>query len=94
MKEKTYKHSHVSGYSNDLYFHDDKLTIEIDEKWHSDRNIEFEIKRQEATEQEHSCELIRIWPDKGDFDIFKAINEIFRHTKKSFYQLTEKTLVN
>ena len=62
-----------------LYFHDYKLAIEIDENGQSDRNIEFEIKRQKAVEQEIGCKLIRIDPDKEDFNIFRAISEIFRH---------------
>ena len=29
------------------------------------------------------CKFIRIDADKEDFDILRAINEIFRHTKQS-----------
>ena len=32
----------------DLYFHDYKLAIEVDEKGHEDRNIDHEIKIQKA----------------------------------------------
>ena len=32
----------VLGYRIDLYFHDYKLAIEIDEDGHSDRNIDYE----------------------------------------------------
>ena len=53
-----------------MYFHDYKLTIEIDENGPSDRNIDYEIKRQKAIEQELACKFIRIDPDKEDFDIF------------------------
>ena len=66
------------GYRIDLYFHDYKLAIEIDENGHSNRNIDYEIKRQKATEQELSCEFIITDPDKEDFGISKAINETFR----------------
>ena len=38
----------VLGYRIDLYFHDYKLAIEIDENGHSNRNIDYEIKRQKA----------------------------------------------
>ena len=34
-----------SGYRTDLCFHDHKLATEIDENGHSDRNIDFEIKK-------------------------------------------------
>ena len=33
----------VSGYKIDLYFHDYRLAIEIDEKGHKDRNTNDEI---------------------------------------------------
>ena len=72
-----------------LYFHDYKLTLVIDENRHSDRNIDYEIK-QKAIKQELSCKFIRINPDKEDIDIFRAINEIFRHIK----QLTKRTLAS
>ena len=67
----------------DLYFHDYKLAIEIDENGHSDRNIDYEIKRQKSIEQELGCKFIRFDSDKEEFDIFRAINEIFRNIKQS-----------
>ena len=54
--------------------------MEIDENGNSDRNIDREIKRQKAIEQEFSCKFIRIDPDKEDFE---TANEIFRHIKQS-----------
>ena len=80
----------VLGYRIDLYFHDYKLTIKIDENRHSDRNIDYKIKRQEAIEQKVGCNFIRTDPDNEDFDIFRTINEIFRNTKQS----TKTTLIN
>ena len=41
----------VLKYRIELYFHDCKLAIEINGNGHSNRNIDFEIKRQKATEQ-------------------------------------------
>ena len=73
----------VLSHRIDLNFHDYKLIIEIDENGHSGRNIDYEIKRQKAIEQELGCKFIRIDPDKEDFGIFGAINEIFRHIKQS-----------
>ena len=70
------------GYKIDLYFHDYKLAIEVDEKGHKDRNIEHEIKRQKTLEKERSSEFIRINLDEKSFNIFKAKNELFRHQKK------------
>ena len=36
----------VLRYRIELYFHDYKLAIEVDEKGHEDRNIDHEIKKQ------------------------------------------------
>ena len=77
----------VFSYSIELYFHDYKLAIEIDENGHSDRNIDYEIKRQKVIEQELGCKFVRIDPDKEDFDIFKTVREIFRHVKQSTKKL-------
>ena len=79
----------VLNYRIDLYFHDYKLAIKTDENGHSNKNIDYKIKRQKAIEQVLSCKFIRIDPDKEDYDIFRAINEIFRHNKQS----TKKTLI-
>ena len=57
----------VLDYSIDLYFHDYKLAIEIDENGHSDRNMFYEIKVQKEIEQELGCKFIRIDPDKKGF---------------------------
>ena len=54
----------VLGYKIDLYFHDHKLSIEIDKNGHGERNVDYEIKRQKAVEEELGCGFIRIDPDK------------------------------
>ena len=76
----------------DLYFHDYKLSIEIDKNGPSDTNIDCEIKRQKSTEKELGCNFIRIVPEKEYFDIFsfRATNEIFTDIKQS----TKKPLIN
>ena len=73
----------VLSYRIDLYFHKYKLAIEVDELGHNDRNIDYEIQRQQALERELNCVFIRINPDAVDFNIFKEINKIHRHIKKS-----------
>ena len=82
--------NNVLSYRTDLYFHDYKLTIEIDENRYSNRNIDYKIKRQKVLEQKLGCKFIRINPEKKEFDISRAINEIFRQNKQS----TKKTLIN
>ena len=47
-------------------------------------------KKKKAAQQELGWEFIRIDPDKKAFDIFKVINEIFRHIKKSTNQICKK----
>ena len=39
---------YVLGYRIDLYFHDYKLAIEIDENGHNGRNIDYEIKKRKG----------------------------------------------
>ena len=49
------------------------MTISSHENGHRNRSIDYEIKNQEAVDQELSCKFIRIDPDKEDFDIFGTI---------------------
>ena len=72
----------VIDYRIDLYFHKHKLSIEVDELGHADRNLYNEIERQKALERELNCVFIRINPDEKDSNIFKEINKIYRHIKK------------
>ena len=53
----------ILGCRVDLYFHDYNLAIEVDKFGHSDRNIDYEIKRQNAIEKELGCTFNRINPD-------------------------------
>ena len=79
LKEKICKHNSVLGYRIDLYFHEYKLAIEVDELGHADRNINNEIERQRALERELNCAFIRINPDEPDFNILSEIHKIHRH---------------
>ena len=80
----------VLNYRIDLYFHKYKLVIEIDELGHNDINIDYEIQRQIALERELNCVFIRVNPDAVDFNIFREINKIHRHIKKS----SKKSLID
>ena len=71
------------GYRIDLYFHKHKLAIEVDELGHADRSLSNEIERQKTLEKELDCVFITINPDGKNFTIFKEINKIHRHIKKS-----------
>ena len=81
----------VLGYRTDLYFHKHKLAIEVDDLWYADKNLSKEIERQKALEKQLDCVFIRVNPDERNFNIFKEINKIHRHIKKSKQILTEKT---
>ena len=78
----------VLGYRIDLYFLKYKFAIEVDELGHADRNLSNETERQKALEKELDCLVIKINPDGKNFNIFKEINKIHRHIKKS----TKKSL--
>ena len=91
MKEKICKHNIMFlSYSIDFYFHDYKLAIEIDENGHSDRSIDYEIKRQKVIKQELGCKFIRIDPDKKTL-IFLELSMKYLDTLNN--QL-KKTLIN
>ena len=75
------------SYKIDLYSHDYKLAIEIDEDGHSNRNVDYKLNRQRAIEQELGCKFIRIDPDKEDFENFRTVSEKFRPIKQSTKKL-------
>ena len=75
-------HSNVLSYRIDLYFHDYKLAIQIDEDEHNAKNIDQEIQRQKAIVKELCCQFIRINPNDKCFNIFEFINKINRHIEK------------
>ena len=80
----------VLGYGIDLYFHEHKLAIEVDELRHADRNLSDEIQRQKVLEKELECVFIGNNPDEENFNIFKEINKTRRQVKK----LTKKSLID
>ena len=60
----------VIGYRTDLYFHEHKLAIEVDELGHADRNLSNEIERQKALEKELDSVFIRTDPEaKKSIDV-------------------------
>ena len=51
----------------DIYFTKYCLAVEIDEKGHTDRDLIFEQKRQEALEKKLNCTFIRINTSRENF---------------------------
>ena len=45
--------------------------------------IKMDTATEKAIEQKVDSNFVRIHPDKEDFDIFRTINQIFRHIKQS-----------
>ena len=86
----------VLGYRTDLYFHKNKLAIEVDELGHNDRSADHEIQKQRALERELNCVFIRINPDVADFDICKEINQsnINQSIIKQTEQKTKESLID
>ena len=52
----------------DIYFTEYSLAVEIDEKGHTDRDLKFEEKRQEALEKKLNCTFIRINTSKENYN--------------------------
>ena len=68
------------NYKIELYFHEYKLAVKIDENNHQGKNENYEKQRQKEIENKLSCVFNRINPDKQNFNISRAENEIFRLT--------------
>ena len=64
------------NYVIDLVFPVHKLGIEIDENWHIDRSKIKEKKREQTIKEETGFHIIRINPDKENFDIDNEIGKI------------------
>ena len=86
----------VSKYYIDLVFPEHKLGVEIDENGHTERCKTKEWERKEVIENA-GFKVIRINPDKEDFDIFDGISEIqdfiYESCKKLTKELNKKSLV-
>ena len=57
----------------DIFFTKYCLAVEIDEKGHTDRDLTFEQKRQEALEKKLDCTFIRINTSKENFVNLKTM---------------------
>ena len=84
----------VNKYFIDLVFPVHKLGIEIDESGHTDRSKIEEQKRQKIMKEETGFEIIRINPDKENFDIFDEIGKIETFISNSNKKLTEELRKN
>ena len=60
----------------DVYFFKYNLAVEVDEKGHTDIDLIFEKKRQEALEKKLDCKFIRINISKENYDADYEIDGI------------------
>ena len=84
----------VKKYFIDLVFPVHKLGIEIDENGHIDRSEIKEQKRSKIMKEETGFEIIRINPDKENFDIFDEISKIQTFSYDSGRKLAEESTKN
>ena len=60
----------------DFYFTEYCLAVEIDEKGHTDKDLIFEQKREEALEKKLNCTFIRFNTSKENFDVNYELGKI------------------
>ena len=88
------QHFVLNKYYIDLYFPEHKLTVEVDEKPHLDRNKDEEKKREKEIKEELGCEFIRINPSKERFNINVELDKIHNHITESTKKLAKKSLID
>ena len=80
----------------DIYFSEYFLAVEIDEKGHTDRDLIFEEKRQEALEKKLGCKFIRINTSNGkngydlDYEVGNVQALIYEFKSKKIKKLEDK----
>jgi very-short-patch-repair endonuclease len=72
----------VKKYRVDCYLTDYNISIEIDEKGHSDRDQSYEEKRERIITRQLGCTFLRCNPDHPNFSIFSFIGDIVRIIKR------------
>ena len=69
----------IGSYRIHLYFPEHKLAIESEEHDHKNRDINYEIRRQNFIEDQLNCKIIRYNPDPNNFTIERVLNKIFQY---------------
>ena len=80
-------------YRTDFTFKKHMLAVEIDEKGHVDRDLDYEKKRQKELEK-LGYYLIRINPDKPGFDDYEEFGRVSAYIAKSIKKQTKKSLID
>ena len=89
----------ILGYKIDLFLHDCKLAIEVNEVGHSNKNIDYEIKRRKAIEKYLDSKWVRINPDEQYELIFlklyiKYTDALINHLKNDQQKRFQKDYQN
>ena len=88
-EEKIFQH-YVLGYRIDMYIHEYKLTIEVDELGHCTRDLKSEIERLKRIEEELGSKFIIIDPSRENVDIVDEFSIIKDYLLKSTNKATKK----
>ena len=73
----------VLGYKIDLYFHDYKSAIEIDEYGHNGKNIDYEIKRKKQQNKNFVATLLELILKKKKTLIFLKLSMKYLDTSNN-----------
>jgi very-short-patch-repair endonuclease len=66
----------IGKYRIDLYFPNQKVAVECDEKGHTDRDPIYEQQREEFIREQLNCKFFRFNPDCKTFNIFTTIQKL------------------
>ena len=86
------QHFVLNKYYIDYYFPEHKLTVEIDERTHLDRNEDKDRKKEKEIKEELDCEFIRINLSKECFNINIEFDKIHNQIIESTKEPTKKAL--
>ena len=88
------QHFVLNKYYIDLYFPENKLPVEVDDKAHLHKNEDEDKKREKEIKEELDCEFIRINPSKERFNITVELGKIHNHIIESTKKLAKKSLID
>ena len=83
----------ILNYLIDFYFPKYKITIEIDEFGHKDRDQTKENKRQKHLKEYLGSKFVRINTDEKDFDIYDGFKKILTFINRFKQKQTEESLI-
>lgn len=70
-------------YRVDMYIVNKNVVIECDEHNHRDRDMQYEVQRQQDIIKSFNCTFIRFNPDDPNFKISELVNRVLKHVSMS-----------